>query len=409
VAQKKITDLQLRSSVVGDLNFPSDDTLQSYRVTAAQVFDYVRSRIPAEYSELSNIVILPSVAGSALTIALKNKAGNNGSSTDPIRVGFRNVTVTSGTYTLREITAALSIVISSGSTLGQVSAQPSYIWVYLIDNAGTPELAVSHALYAEDAVVSTTAEGGAGAADSATAIYSTTARTNVPLRCIGYILNTQATAGTWASAGTKVQSLPVFSSTKPTHQIFTSGSGTYITPAGCTQIKVRLVGGGGGGQGSGTAVPAAGDGGTTSFGPMSGTGGAGGASAASAGGTGSGGDFQITGGRAGAADGTASYMGAAGGGTPFGTGSFGGPIASAPVAASANTGGGGGGAGSSGGQTGSGGGGGGYCEGIISNPAASYSWGVGAGGVAGAAGGGGGASVGATGGSGIIIVEEYYD
>ena len=54
-------------------------------------------------------------------------------------------------------------------------------------------------------MVSTTAEGGAGAADSATVMYSTTARTNVPFRLVGYLLNTQTTAGTWASAGTKLQ------------------------------------------------------------------------------------------------------------------------------------------------------------------------------------------------------------
>lgn len=41
MAQKKITDLQLRDNVTGTLNFPSDDTVQSYRVTAEQIKDYV--------------------------------------------------------------------------------------------------------------------------------------------------------------------------------------------------------------------------------------------------------------------------------------------------------------------------------------------------------------------------------
>ncbi len=41
MAQKKITDLQLADAVTDDLNFPSDDTIQSYRVTAAQVLAYV--------------------------------------------------------------------------------------------------------------------------------------------------------------------------------------------------------------------------------------------------------------------------------------------------------------------------------------------------------------------------------
>ncbi len=41
MANKKITDLQLRSSVTDDLNIPSDDSIQSYRVTALQFKDYI--------------------------------------------------------------------------------------------------------------------------------------------------------------------------------------------------------------------------------------------------------------------------------------------------------------------------------------------------------------------------------
>lgn len=43
MANKKITDLQLRASVTGDCNFPVDDGVQSYRVTAVQVKAYVLS------------------------------------------------------------------------------------------------------------------------------------------------------------------------------------------------------------------------------------------------------------------------------------------------------------------------------------------------------------------------------
>ena len=55
-------------------------------------------------------------------------------------------------------------------------------------------------------VVSTTAEGGAGAADSAFTMYSTTARTNVAFRVLGYIeIQTGATAGNWASSASLVR------------------------------------------------------------------------------------------------------------------------------------------------------------------------------------------------------------
>lgn len=41
MAQKKITDLTLRSAVVDSVNFPIDDGIQSYRCTAPQIFEYL--------------------------------------------------------------------------------------------------------------------------------------------------------------------------------------------------------------------------------------------------------------------------------------------------------------------------------------------------------------------------------
>jgi hypothetical protein len=154
--------------------------------------------------ELTNLGLACSVGSSALTIALKQADG----STDPasgsgaVKIGFRSSTLTSGAYNQRSVTGALSLTISSGSTLGHSSGNAHYIYVYAIDNAGTVELAVSQTLYPENQRISTTAEGGAGAADSNSTIYSTTARTNVPFRVIGVLTSTQTTAGTWAAVPT---------------------------------------------------------------------------------------------------------------------------------------------------------------------------------------------------------------
>ena len=95
--------------------------------------------------------------------------------------------------------------MSSGSTLGHVSAKDQYLYVYAIDNAGTVELAVagSH-VFDEGALQSTTAEGGAGAADSGNVLYSTTSRSNVPIRLIGRIKSNQTVAGTWAASASEV-------------------------------------------------------------------------------------------------------------------------------------------------------------------------------------------------------------
>lgn len=155
------------------------------------------------YSDQINLSIACSVGSNALTIALKDKAGSDPSAGSPVKIGFRNSTLTNGTYNVRSVTGALSLVISSGSTLGHSSAVQRPIYVYAIDNAGTVELAVSSSLLDSFGVVSTTAEGGAGAADSGSAIYSTTARSNVPIRLIARLLSTQTTAGTWAAVPTE--------------------------------------------------------------------------------------------------------------------------------------------------------------------------------------------------------------
>lgn len=142
--------------------------------------------------------ISASVASNALTLTL-----------NPTVLDFRSATLGSGTVNTRTISAPISLVISSGSTLGTVNGQASRIILLAIDNAGTVELAAVNLAGGvnldETGLISTTAEGGAGAADSASVIYSTTARSNVPYRVVGYVESTQATAGTWATAPSTIQ------------------------------------------------------------------------------------------------------------------------------------------------------------------------------------------------------------
>jgi len=149
----------------------------------------------------SNIVqiqpISASVAASALTITAS-----------ALNLDFRSTTLGSGTVT-KVIGTPANLVISSGSTLGTVNATQSRIVVIALNNAGTIELAAVNISGGnqldETNLITTTAEGGAGAADSANVIYSTTARTSVAYRVIGYIESTQATAGTWATAPSTIQ------------------------------------------------------------------------------------------------------------------------------------------------------------------------------------------------------------
>lgn len=157
------------------------------------------------------------MAANAVTLAVKTLAGADPSPTDPVTVRFRHATLTDGSTVSRQITAALSTVISSGSTGGTVNALPARIYFGVLDNAGAVELCWWNPLtstlalfaWSESGLITTLAEGGAGAADSAGVIYSTTARSNVAGRYAGYFECTQATAGTWATAASLVQQMGV--------------------------------------------------------------------------------------------------------------------------------------------------------------------------------------------------------
>jgi hypothetical protein len=142
--------------------------------------------------------ITASVTSNALTVSLNITT-----------LTFRSATLSSGTVNSRNVLSTISMTVSSGSTLGTISGQQSRIIVVAIDNAGTVELAVVNVSGGnnldETTLITTTAEGGAGAADSANVFYSTTARTSVPFRVVGYVESTQATAGTWATAPSTIQ------------------------------------------------------------------------------------------------------------------------------------------------------------------------------------------------------------
>ena len=136
------------------------------------------------------------VAANALTATLQ-----------PTPITFRNSSLGSGSINNRMVTTALSLTVPSGATLGTVNAVQSRLVLLAIDNAGTVELAVVNIAGGnqldETNLISTTAISAGST--SANTIYSTTARTSVPYRVVGFIESTQTTAGTWATAPSTIQ------------------------------------------------------------------------------------------------------------------------------------------------------------------------------------------------------------
>ncbi len=158
-------------------------------------------------SVIENLGLAVTMAANAVTIDLKDASGANPSGGSPVNVGFRDSTLTTGQYSIVSTTGALSTVISSGATAGTVSGGLSRIYIYLINNAGTAELAwTSVNLYNENNVISTVTSGGSS--NSSSVVYSTTGRSNVAFRYIGYFESTQTTAGTWAAAASTIGIYP---------------------------------------------------------------------------------------------------------------------------------------------------------------------------------------------------------
>lgn len=194
----------LGSGTVTVLGYPQDQAWwgNAQRIDASN-FNIKAASVLASPYMIQNVSFTATVGSKALTIALKGIDGNNPSSTNPVNIAFRSATLTSANMVIRTVTSAKSVVVSSGSSLGFGAGANGVIYVYAIDVAGTVELAVCAMPKSEYTLQSTTAEGGAGGADSGTVLYSTTARSNIAVKLLGAIyIATGATAGEWDNAPT---------------------------------------------------------------------------------------------------------------------------------------------------------------------------------------------------------------
>lgn len=191
-----------------------------------------------------NGLIKESHAVNACTVAIKTIAGNDPSSMDPVIIAFRNSTAGNGGLNIRLVTAALSITITSGATLGFASGTNGQrFWVFALDNAGAVEVGVVNCrngtnIYplGQFPIITTTAMDAT--ADNAATPYSTTARTSVPYVPLGYMTweTGLTTAGTWDASPTRVQeygwSVPLPGNTVQTQGNITGAfaNGTTVIP-----------------------------------------------------------------------------------------------------------------------------------------------------------------------------------
>src|SRR3990167_2627641 len=142
--------------------------------TVSTIQQMISANVPA-----GNCYMTASVAASAITIALKTLAGSDATAAGAITIVLRSATTSTGSLTSYTISGALTTVISSGSTLGCASSEKVRIHVGAMLNAATGiELFYWTATVASTvglplrrfdpcALITTTAEGGAGGGCSA--------------------------------------------------------------------------------------------------------------------------------------------------------------------------------------------------------------------------------------------------
>lgn len=161
--------------------------------------------------------------GSALTISLKGLDGNDPSDTNPVFIAFRSPTAATGTPVLRKITAATSVVLPNGATLGVANSVAFRAWVVAFDDGGTIRLAVINCLTTAANVTSgrdvtnVYQLGGFGIASASAAGATATVAetfwasgavvTSKAFATLGYVTYEAglAGAGTWSSTPTRIQ------------------------------------------------------------------------------------------------------------------------------------------------------------------------------------------------------------
>lgn len=147
---------------------------------------------------IENLGFVTAAGSGALTIDLTQKDGSTDPTvSDSVDVAFRDTTITGGGYTTQSFTAATSIIIPSGATLGYDDLDDAVVYFYTIYDGTNLELAVSSVSKDEAILHSTTA---IGAGSDVNALYSTTGRTGAAIRLVARTtVDAITTAGTWTT------------------------------------------------------------------------------------------------------------------------------------------------------------------------------------------------------------------
>lgn len=93
-------------------------------------------------TDFQNVSLSVSVSSNALTVALKDSAGADPSGGSPCVLNYRDANPVVGALISRNVTAANSITVPSGATLGTINNMPFWLYFVIFDDAGTQRLGV---------------------------------------------------------------------------------------------------------------------------------------------------------------------------------------------------------------------------------------------------------------------------
>jgi hypothetical protein len=173
---------RLPAAPVGAVRYDTSQALSTPQQAVAS------RNIGASSAYLINGKIIESHAANAATFALKTLGGADPSATDPVQVWLPDGSI----FT---ITAALSIVLAAGSTFAQYTSTAFRLWFAIINDGGTPRLAVRQCSFLGSnrafivstySPTGTTSSSNAAMASASVPYTNTVAVSNKPYRTIAY-------------------------------------------------------------------------------------------------------------------------------------------------------------------------------------------------------------------------------
>jgi hypothetical protein len=199
------------STQLGGINVLDDGNLTTLITNLTAALQTLgASGISLGFNAPVNLSIGASVGSNQLTVSILGTNGSAPSATNPVTIPFRDSTIANGELVAETVTAATTLVIASGDTMGATNGVPFRLWVVAFNNAGTVALGLINCstptqIYPlnEDAPQTSVASGYS----TAGVYYTTSVVSAKSVRILGYMewASGLTTAGTWATGPTKIQ------------------------------------------------------------------------------------------------------------------------------------------------------------------------------------------------------------